>query len=345
VQTRGRRRPVRRPAAGRRNRAAHRPAATPPLNLETVAAAWQRALDADDRALAAVGSLDGRTHVDVGELRRSLTHERRDVAALLERAARIADVHPAPWLSPVPLTATTLGLPVTTAACLFDLEGVLTDSGVLHASAWAETFDLFLLQLSERTGWQFIPFDVTSDYREYLDGRPRLEGVHAFLASRGIQVREDEASTLADRKREALTHRLHERGVATLPGARRFLAASGYAGLRRIVVSASTRTLPILELAGLTTLVDGRVDADLMRVEKLRARPAPDLLLAAGRQAAVLPEEAVTFTHTPAGVAAGHAAGLTVIGVGAGEQGVLLREYGAEHVVPSLGAMLPGRLG
>ena len=341
MKTHGRRRPVRRPAVRRRAL----PAKPAQLDLETVAAAWQRALDADDRALAAVGSLEGRTHVDVGELRRSLAHERRDVAVLLERTARIADVHPAPWLSPVPVTRATLGVPATTAACLFDLEGVLTDSGVLHASAWAETFDPFLLELSERTGWQFIPFDVTSDYRDYIEGRPRLEGVHAFLGSRGIHVREDQATALADRKRDALTHRLHERGVTALPGARRYLAATGYAGLRRMVVSASTRTLPILELAGLTSLVDGRIDAELMRFEKLRPRPAPDLLLAACRHAGVLPEAAVTFTHTAAGIAAGLAAGLTVVGVGAREQGRLLREYGAEQVVPSLGAMLPGRLG
>jgi HAD superfamily hydrolase (TIGR01509 family) len=222
---------------------------------------------------------------------------------------------------------------------------VLTDSGVLHASAWAETFDPFLLELSERTGWQFIPFDVTSDYRKYIDGHPRLEGVHAFLASRAIRVREDEAFALADCKHNALAQRLRRHGVTALPGARRYLAAAGYAGLRRIVVSASTRTQPILELAGLAGLVDGRIDAELMRGESLRARPAPDLLVAACRHAGVSPATAVTFTHSAAGIAAGHAAGLAVVGVGAGEQGVLLREYGAEHVVPSLGSMLPGRLG
>jgi beta-phosphoglucomutase-like phosphatase (HAD superfamily) len=229
--------------------------------------------------------------------------------------------------------------------CVFDLEGVLTDSGVLHAAAWAETFDPFLLELSERTGWQFIPFDTTADYRDYIEGRSRLEGVHVFLASRGIQVREDEAVSLADRKRDALTRRLRGRGVTALPGARRYLEAAGYAGLRRVVVSASTRTLPILELAGLASLVDGRIDAELMQVESLRARPAPDLLLSACRHANVAPEDAVTLTHTPAGVAAGRGAGLTVIGVGAGEQGLLLGEYGAERVVSSLGSLLPGRLG
>jgi HAD superfamily hydrolase (TIGR01509 family) len=315
--------------------------AEPPLvaartvDLEPIAAAWQRALDADDRALTAYGSLQERTHLDIGGLRRSLVHERQDVVALLARSARVADIHPAPWLSPVPLTAVIVGLPAGTAACLFDLEGVLTDSGVLHAAAWADTFDPFLLELSERTGWQFVPFGI-ADYREYIEGRSRLEGVQVFLASRGIKVRSDEAAALAARKHDALTHRLRSRGVTALPGARRYLEASGYAGLRRIVVSASTHTLPMLELAGLASLVDGRIDARLMRVEALRPRPAPDLLLAACRHAGVAPEHTVTLTHTAAGIAGGRAAGLSVIAVGCDGDG--------EHEVPSLGSLLPSRL-
>jgi beta-phosphoglucomutase-like phosphatase (HAD superfamily) len=94
-----------------------------------------------------------------------------------------------------------LGLPATIRACLFDLEGVLTDSALLHAWAWSEVFDEFLLRLNEKTGWRFIPFDRGGDYRDYLEGRPRLEGVHAFLGSRGIRP-EDE-----------LTHLIHAHGV------------------------------------------------------------------------------------------------------------------------------------
>ena len=213
-----------------------------------------------------------------------------------------------------------LGLPATVRACLFDLEGVLTDSAVLHALAWGEVFDDFLLRLADKTGWQFIPFDRDSDYRTYLDGRPRLEGVHAFLDSRGIRLPEGRPDDpermptpprgLARRKGEALARCLRQRGVTALAGARRYLEVAGQAGLARAVVSASASTLPMLELAGLATLVEERVDADVIRAEGLRARPAPDLLLVACRRLGVRPEEAVTFTHSAAGVAAGHAAGL-----------------------------------
>lgn len=251
------------------------------------------------------------------------------------------------------VTRRMLGLRDSADLCLFDLEGVITDSGLLHAAAWAETFDGFLLRLSERTGWQFVPFDPVEDYRAYVDGRRRLEGVHTFLASRGIHLPEGQpddppgaetAYGLAAHKRDAVTRRLHDRGVAALPGARRYLQAAGFAGLVRSVVSASTRALPVLELAGIAGLVDARVDADVMRDELLRPRPAPDLLVAACRRAGVPPERAVSFTHTPAGVAAGHSAGATVIGVAAGEGAELLRGFGAEVVVPTLTPMLDGRL-
>ena len=268
---------------------------------------------------------------------------------MLERLAEVTGVLPRPWLSPVRLNTRMLGLPSTVRACLFDLEGVLTDSAVLHALAWGEVFDDFLLRLADKTGWQFIPFDSDADYRAYLDGRPRLEGVHAFLHSRGIRLpegrlddpeRADTAAGLATRKGEALARCLRQRGVTALAGARRYLEVAGQAGLARAVVSASASTLPMLELAGLATLVEERVDADVIRSEGLRARPAPDLLLAACRRVAVRPEHAVTFTHSAAGVAAGHAAGLVVIGVGDRAEQELLRGFGAERVVPSVTTLL-----
>ena len=241
----------------------------------------------------------------------------------------------------------------TTRACLFDLDGVLTDSAVLHAWAWAEVFDEFLLRLSEKTGRQFIAFERETDYSAYIDGRTRLEGIHAFLDSRGIRLREgrvddpvttDSARGLAKRKGEVLSRGLRQHGVAALVGARRYLEATGHAGLERAVVSASTSTLPMLELANLATLVEERVDAEDIRSEGLRSRPAPDLLLVACRRLGVQPEEGVTFTHSAAGVAAGHAAGLGVIGVGDREQRELLRGFGAEEVVPSLSVLLDHQL-
>jgi HAD superfamily hydrolase (TIGR01509 family) len=321
------------------------------LELDTVAARWQLGLDAAQRALAAAGQQ--LSAAELGRRQRALAEERDRTRRLLTDLAQVAGVRPAPWLSPVPVSAPMLGLPETAEACLFDLDGVLTNSAVLHASAWAEVFDRLLLRLSERTGWQFVPFDRDADYRAYIDGRPRLEGIHVFLASRGIRLPEgrpddaanaDTAYGLGRRKSEALGRAMHDRGVTALPGARRYLEAAGHAGLQRAVVSASASTGPMLELAGLSTLVESSVDADVIRVEHLRARPAPDMLVAACRRLGVSPERTVTLTHSPAGVAAGRSAGVSVIGVGRGRRGELLRGFGAEHVVGSVDDLLDRRL-
>ena len=284
---------------------------------------------------------------------RELSLEREQVARLLASVAHVTHQRPAPWLSPVPVSNRMLGLAPRVKACLFDLDGVLTDSGVLHGLVWAEVFDEFLLRLSHQAGRHFLPFDRDADYRSYLDGRPRLEGIHSFLASRGVRLPEGRAGDpagaetaygLAARKSEALARGLVHRGVTALPGAHRYLVAAGYAGCRRAVVSASTSTLPMLDLAGLAHLVEERVDADAIVAESLRSRPAPDLLLAACRRLGVRPAEAVTFTHSPAGVAAGHAAGLAVVGVGDRARREFLRGFAAESAVPSLRALLDHQL-
>jgi beta-phosphoglucomutase-like phosphatase (HAD superfamily) len=342
------------PRVGRRQEQRDVPAAPRtdgPFELEPITARWQSALDAAERALGASGGQLSAS--DVALRRRALVRERAETAELLAQLAAVCAIHPAPWLSPIPLTPELLGVPASARACLFDLDGVLTDSAVLHAHAWAEVFDAFLMRIGEEAGRQFAPFDVRTDYRDFMDGRPRLEGIHLFLASRGIRVREgtpddagdaETARGLAKRKGEAVSRGLRGRGVTELAGARRFLQATGRAGLGRVVVSASTNTLPMLELAGLADLVDERVDAAVIADEGLRSRPAPDLLLAACRRLSVAPGDAVTFTHSPAGVVAGINAGLTVVGVGDEARRELLREYGASLAVGSLQALLDPRL-
>ena len=319
----------------------------PRLDLDSLAAEWQVALDATDTAItASTPSLKGQ---EVGARHERLRLERQATAAELRRFARVTRTPEIPWLSPVPLTPALLGLPPHVEVCIFDLEGVLTDSTQLHASAWAHVFNELLVRFSQKAGWEFLPFDRGADYRRYLEGRPRLEGVHAFLASRGIRLPEgrpddpphaDTAQALARHKRELITHGLRRHGVNAIPGARRYLQAVGHAGLRRAVVSASTSTLPMLELAGLAGLVERRIDAETFRTERLRSRPAPDLLLSACRGLGVEPEEAVSLTHSPAGVAAAHAVGMHVIGVGDEATQELLAGFGADRVAPSLTSLL-----
>jgi beta-phosphoglucomutase-like phosphatase (HAD superfamily) len=320
------------------------------LELDALAAHWQRALDAAQGALgAAHGEL---SDLELARRAHALVAERQLTAALLTGLAEAASVPP-PWLSPVLLRPELLGLQPGVRACLFDLEGVLTDGAALHAEAWGEAFDELLRHLGERAGWVPAPFDRDADYRAFVEGRPRLEGVLTFLRSRGIRLPQGQADDppefetahgLARRKSEALTRRLERQGVTALPGARRYLDAAGRVGIARAVLSASVRTGVMLELAGLAPLVEERVDADRVRAEGIRSRPAPDALLSACRGLRTEPRDAVALTSSPLGVEAGRAAGVEVIGVGHGASAERLRGAGAARVVVSLAALLDVRL-
>jgi beta-phosphoglucomutase-like phosphatase (HAD superfamily) len=286
-------------------------------------------------------------------LRHSLDDERRSTARLLGELARVEGAKEMPWLSTTPVTRQLLGLPDDVAGCVFDLDGVLTDSARAQADAWAEVFDAFLLRHTEATGWHFIPFDRGADYRSYLDGRPRLEGIHVFLASRGIHLpegrpgdaaSEDTAYGLARRKGDALARVVDRRGITALAGARRYLEAAARAGLPCAAVSESQSAVEMLELANLSALFDATVDAGTMHSGSLRSRPAPDVLLAACRLLGIDAASGVTFTHSPDGVAAGHAAGLAVVGVGDPATLERLSGFGAERVVSSPAALLDPRL-
>ena len=321
-----------------------------PVDLESLSAEWQRALDAAGSALRAAG--DSLPAWELRDRRAALARETETTAAALRELAR-GGRQPAPWLSPVPVTNAMLGLPATVRACLFDVEGVLTDSSRLHAWAWGEVFDDFMSRLGGTTTWHLIPFDRVADYREYVEGRPRLDGVRAFLGSRGIQVPEghaddpsdaDTAHGLARRKGRFLERRLQEQGVAALPGSRRFLEAARRAGVERAVVYESSSTLPMLEQAGLASLLDARIDAAVISAEGLRSRPVPDLLLAACRRLDVPAAHTVTFTSSPAGVVAGRRAGMLTVGVGDAGRCESLEAFGADRVAPSLSALLDPRL-
>lgn len=295
----------------------------PALQLDRLATRWQWALDTADRASDAARLLPEPVE------HRGLPHEREATAQLLRAVAAEHPGAPAPWLAPSRVTPRLLGLPEGVEACVFDLDGVLTDSGALHARAWQQALDDFLHARSSPDR-QFAPFDPRADYAAYLDGRLRADGVRSFLAGRGIGATPAEVERLARRKGEVLAAGLRRHGVAALDGARRYLVAAGHARLGRAVVSASTATLPMLRLAQLDALVDVTVDAVSMRERALRPRPAPDILLAACARLGVEPERAVTLTHSAAGVAAGRACEMTIVRVG--------------DDVPSLAALLDPRL-
>src|ERR1700712_2299156 len=189
-----------------------------------------------------------------------------------------------------------LGLPDGVLACLFDLDGVLTNTAAVHAAAWQHTFDEFL---RERDGAAFRPFDKESDYEEYVDGKPREDGVRDFLASRGISLPEGEPDDpagaltihgLGNRKNGDLTRRIATDGVEVFDGSRRYLQAAQQAGLRRIVVSSRANTALVLRTTGLEQYGEGRIDGVPLAERHLRGKPAPDSFLAGAELAGVRPD-------------------------------------------------------
>jgi beta-phosphoglucomutase family hydrolase len=246
-----------------------------------------------------------------------------------------------------------LGLPATVRACLFDLDGVLTETAKVHAAAWKEMFDQFLRARSARTGEDFVPFDQTDDYGEYVDGKPRYDGVRSFLASRGIELPEGEphdpasAETvrgLGNRKNEIVLRMIHEQGVEAYEGSRRYLEAAREAGLRRAVVSSSTNCRDVLVAAGIEQFFEARIDGVVAEREHLKGKPAPDTFLAGARALDVTPDAAAVFEDALAGVEAGRAGGFAcVVGVDRVGHAEALREHGASIVVRDLAELIEER--
>jgi beta-phosphoglucomutase family hydrolase len=238
------------------------------------------------------------------------------------------------------MATTTLGLPAGTRACLFDLDGVLTQTAKVHATAWKEMFDDFLRERARRTGEPFVPFEK-ADYTRYVDGKLRLDGAKSFLASRGITLPDEEVEALARKKDGRFVEMLRERHVETYEGSVRFLHAVRDAGLKTAVVSASKHCKDVLASAGISDLFDTRVDGTVAAAEHLAGKPAPDTFLAAARALGVEPSQAVVFEDALAGVDAGRAGNFGyVVGVDRVGQTAALRQHGADVVVDDLAELM-----
>jgi beta-phosphoglucomutase family hydrolase len=243
-----------------------------------------------------------------------------------------------------------LGLPDTTRACLFDLDGVLTDTASVHAAAWKQMFDEYLRARADATGEPFEPFDVKKDYGPYVDGKPRLDGTRGFLASRGITLPDGDPTDgpdaetvngLAAKKNALVNEKIHTVGVDVYPGSVRYLHAVREAGLTTAVVSSSANAELVLQVAGLADLIDHRVDGVVAKQRNLPGKPAPDTFLAAAADLGVAKEDAVVFEDALAGVESGRAGGFGfVVGVDRLGQAEALREHGADLVVADLADLL-----
>ncbi|MCW1098603.1 beta-phosphoglucomutase family hydrolase [Streptomyces sp. RS2] len=237
---------------------------------------------------------------------------------------------------------TQLGLPDDIQACLFDLDGVVTRTAVVHAAAWKETFDAFL---RERDGAGFRPF-TDSDYDQYVDGRPRADGVRSFLASRGVELPEGspddppDAQTVngvGNRKNELLLEKIRTDGVEPYEGTLRYIDAVRGAGLATAIVSSSANTRDVLRSIDAERLFDVRIDGVVARERKLPGKPHPDTFLAAARDLGVEPSRAAVFEDALAGMDAGRSGHFGyVVGVDRVGQTDALYAHGADRVVKDL---------
>jgi beta-phosphoglucomutase family hydrolase len=245
-----------------------------------------------------------------------------------------------------------LGLPAGVRACLFDLDGVLTDTASVHRKAWKAMFDEFLRRWSDHHGTGFVPFDSDADYVTYVDGKTREDGVRSFLASRDITLPEGDpddgptaetVSGLGNRKNKMFLHTVDTEGVKVFEGSRRYLEAVTRAGLAVAVVSSSANTRQVLEVTGLDKFVQQRVDGITLREKHIAGKPAPDSYLEGARLLDAAPAEAAVYEDALSGVAAGRAGhfGL-VVGVDRVGQTDALRKAGADVVVTDLAELLDG---
>jgi len=353
--------PARREPAGERTPS---PAGAPPaqapagrrVDLDALSSHWRLVFNLAEDAVRSAGRCGRSLQLQQPELATwssKLVSERAATAQLLDEVASQSSVHLYHRLSAPRATRRTLGLPNDLGACVFDIDGVLTASGALHAAAWAETFDPLLARRVELTGERFAPFqpfDPRVDYFRHIDGRPRLNGIHAFLASRGIRLPEGhsddppDAETvhgLANHKNEALLHHLEHEGVTAFAGARAYLEAAREAGLPCAVVSASANTHQILKRAGLSSLIEHCVDGNTIESERLAPKPAPDTLLEACRELGTAPGKTAAFETTIAGVEAARSAGFDlVVAVDRHGRAKELTEAGADLVVADLASLL-----
>lgn len=239
-----------------------------------------------------------------------------------------------------------LGLPESITTCLFDLDGVLTDTASVHRACWKQMFDAFLATQDGQGEF------TDADYNAHVDGKPRQDGVRDFLTSRAISLPDgspdDEPAKqtvwgLGNRKNDLVQAEIAQNGVKVYEGSRRYLEAAAEAGLHRIVVSSSANTELVLKVTGLAKFIQGRVDGKTLAEQNIKGKPAPDSFLAGADLAGAQPVQCAVFEDATSGVQAGHAGHFgRVVGVNRLDDGHAkdLREHGADVVVADLADLL-----
>jgi beta-phosphoglucomutase family hydrolase len=234
-----------------------------------------------------------------------------------------------------------IGLPDGVTTLLFDLDGVITKTAVVHAAAWKEMFDAFLATQDGQA-----PFDPRTDYDKYVDGKPRYDGVRSFLSSRGLSLPDGDPTDapdaetvcgLGNRKNDLVGGIIERDGVEAYPGTVKYLEAAKAAGFRLAVVSSSANCRAILTSCNLLDDFEEIMDGVVAAERGIKGKPAPDTFIAAAETLGASLAQSVVFEDALAGVEAGHAGGFGfVVGVNRVGQAEALKEHGADIVVDDL---------
>jgi beta-phosphoglucomutase family hydrolase len=238
-------------------------------------------------------------------------------------------------------------------AALFDLDGVLTSTAKLHAAAWKQTFDMFLKAYAEARKESFVPFDIGKDYRLYVDGKARFDGVQSFLISRGIDLpygaptdppTAETVCGVGNQKNELVNQIMVREGVEAYPGSVKAVNLLRERGIKTAVVSSSNNCAAVLRAAKIDSLFEIRVDGQTASDLTLSGKPEPDMFLEAARRLGVEPGRSIVVEDAIAGVQAGKRGGFgLVIGIARAGNVDELKKQGADLVVEDLEELLPRR--
>jgi len=235
-------------------------------------------------------------------------------------------------------------------AVLLDLDGVITDTASLHAACWKQMFDEYLQKRATQRSEAFRPFDLVTDYRLYVDGKPRFDGVRDFLASRGIQLPEggphdppqlETVGGLGNRKNDLVNKLIEDVGVKPYEGSVQLIHHLRRHGFKIAVVTSSQNCAAVLKAVKLDACFDVQVDGNMIQAQQLAGKPAPDTFLIAAKLLGVEPARAVVIEDAISGVQAGFNGNFgLVIGVARKGNAEELKQHGAHLVVSDLGQLV-----
>jgi beta-phosphoglucomutase len=210
-----------------------------------------------------------------------------------------------------------------TAACIFDLDGVIVDTARYHFLAWK--------RLTDQLGIHF-----TEEDNERLKGVSRMASLEIILEIGNRKVDEGQKQKYATLKNNWYIDYISKMTPdEILPGSLEFIKELRNANIRVAIGSASKNTPMILERVGILELFDAVADGNIIS----KAKPDPEVFLKAAEMVGIKPGECAVFEDAVAGVQAARNAGMMCIGVGSPR---ILTQ--AHFVIPGLNEMTLAKL-